>query len=257
MNSTTVGKTSRLTIGMTHLSAAAAMCASLLLLPACGKVQGQFLILQDQVLDATCAPTADVGTIYQGTGILDVSLVGMNGGRGYFVFPLMENNFPAPINQQTDPNRIALSGFEVQLSLLTDATAASIAPTLEGSSMMFFQMPWSGTVKSGGGLSAGVVEAFPKDLALAVFGKLGGGDSFEVDATVRALGTQISGNIVSDDFHFPIKVCNRCLVTSAPPCPASSAPVNTGNRCNFSQDGLVDCCTTSAGLVCPATTRSP
>jgi hypothetical protein len=271
MNSTTVGTTPRLTVGMTRLSAAAAMCACLLLLPACGKVPGQFLILQDQVPDTTCAIPPDVGALYNGEGRLDIALVGMNGSRGYFVFPLMENNFPAPTSQSTDPNRIALSGFDVSLSFFTqpsgqpavnDAVKGAFADiATDHPEYLDFQVPWSGTVDSGGGHTPGLVEAFPAKLAMdpRLSNALPKGAFVEIDATIRARGTQINGTVESDDFHFPIKVCNQCLVANAanlPACPVSG-PIHTGNPCNFSQDGLVDCCMNNGTLVCPATTGSP
>ena len=60
-------------------------------LVACGRVPGQFEIVNNQVPTGGCAiPVND--TVYQGQGTLDAKLVRGGAGSAYFVFPLLKNN---------------------------------------------------------------------------------------------------------------------------------------------------------------------
>jgi hypothetical protein len=56
--------------------------------------------------------------------------------------------------------------------------------------------------------------------------------------------------VESEEFVYPIKVCDGCLGRNIGPCPR--APVNKGNPCNAAQDALVDCCQQGAELRCPS-----
>jgi len=219
---------------------------------ACGRVPGQFEILNDQVPLAGCAIPVDPN-VYQGEGTLDISVVQPDFTSAYFFFPLLENNLPPTANSSIDPNQIQLSGFQVDITVLAGAPLPSnLDPRLT-----HFQVPWSGGVNSGGGQLSAAVAAFPVALAQAMVA--GGGVPHDpttlMQLTISALGTTNSGqHMTSDPFHFPLHVCSGCLIANVAACPFSSPPAFTGNDCNPAQDGIVDCCTTQNGsLQCPPT----
>ncbi|HEY6477144.1 MAG TPA: hypothetical protein VI456_11225 [Polyangia bacterium] len=235
-----------------------------LALGACGRVPGQFEILNDQIPipagGGGCTIPVEP-SVYQGEGTLDVSIVPGDFTSAYFFFPLIENNLPASTGQTSiDPNEIQLSGFQVDITLLAPTTAmpaVAVQATLDmNASFAHYQVPWSGGVGSGGGhLSAGVA-AFPVPLAqaLAQSGGIGMDPSLTFDLTIAALGTTNSGShMTSDPFHFPLHLCSGCLVANKMPCPFPAAPTNPGNPCNPAQDVPVDCCTENGALVCPPT----
>jgi hypothetical protein len=72
---------------------------------------------------------------------------------------------------------------------------------------------------------------------------------------MRIFGDFYGEEIESENFTYPVTVCSDCVVGGIfPACPVpATATVRTGNPCNPFQDGIVDCCDTGAGLLCPAT----
>jgi hypothetical protein len=237
-----------------------AMWVSLLLLAGCGRTPGQFIILQDQVPSGDCVISADLSSVYRGDGTLDVRALRANADGAYFVFPLLENDLPGPQTGQTvDGNRIALGGFNVSLSTITAAPPVTQAifdnaagdPTV--AALLKYSLRTSGTVASGGGHTASAVMAFPSELAGAISGtgELQNGVIIRVQATINAYGSTLNSTVTSDDFHFPIAVCDGCLIGNVATCPFHGAPANPGNPCNPAQDQVVDCCTSNGNLICP------
>jgi hypothetical protein len=227
---------------------------------ACGRVPGQFEILNNQV------PTMSGGCeimvnpmIYRGQGTLDVGVVQPGYGTAYELFPLVENNLPGGVMAGHDPNQIQLSGFDVDISVLGTAppAAAQVISNAETANpaLLHYRVPWSGGVSSGGGQIATAVSVVPVDLAGALLtnGGLGTSPALTLNVRVEALGTTTNGTtMTSDPFNYPIQVCNGCLVGNVAPCPLKTV-TNAGNACNPAQDAIVDCCTDNGALICPAT----
>jgi hypothetical protein len=243
----------------------ATMGAAALFLVACGTPPGQFVIIQDQVPDTSCAIPASLGSLYRDSGDLDVGLVLDQANVGYLFFPLMQNNLP-PSNGGADANRIALSSFEVDLGVPDldpanngDPTYVKIwnlFQTLQASNegLTKYSIPTSGSVASGGGDTAGFVNAVPADLARMIRDTQAlkaPGNYFYLTATVRAQGKTLTSTVTSDPFNFPIRVCDGCLTNDIGMCPVMNAGGATGNPCNIAQDQPVDCCELGAQLVCP------
>lgn len=243
------------------LALAAALCPLLVL--ACGRVPGQFEILNNQVpltAGGGCTIPTDM-TVYQGQGTLDASIVRDGFSSAFLVFPLIENNLPGGATG-LDPNQIHLSGFTVDISTIGNVPPAieSALSTLGGSSLLHYQVPWSGGVSSGGGHVSAIVEAFPVALAqqLLQTGGLTKQPSLTVNLQIQALGTTNSGSkMQSDPFNYPVQVCDGCLIANVMPCPFPAAPANPGNPCNPAQDEFVDCCLDSGVLFCPPSVVSP
>ncbi|HZL21241.1 MAG TPA: hypothetical protein VFG23_26135, partial [Polyangia bacterium] len=118
----------------------------------CGRVPGQFEILNDQVpTTGTCTIPVNP-TLYQGQGTLDLSIVRSDFQTAYLFFPLIENNLPRPTGD-LDSNQIQITGFNVDISPVlpvTDSVAAVFASSAAGP-YLHYQATWSGGISSGGG----------------------------------------------------------------------------------------------------------
>jgi hypothetical protein len=234
----------------------------------CGQPPDQFIIVQDQVpMQPGCLIPTTIGSVYQSEGFMDVRLVFPDTTIGYEIFPVVRNNLPGNSGSSGDPNRIALSAFEVDVSVADDAPQGvkdmfaafqTSGPSGAPDQMIKYRSLTSGSVTSEGGTAASAVTGVPADLARALraSGHLQGAPPFHLISTVRAVGKTTTRTVTSDPFDFPITVCDGCLIRNAvggevPTCPLTYTPA-TGNSCNIAQDGYVDCCQTGAGeLVCP------
>jgi hypothetical protein len=236
--------------------AAVLCCPALAFAFGCGRVPGQFEILNDQIpTTGTCTVPVDP-TAYQGQGMLDLSIVRSDFQTAYFFFPLLENNLPHPTGT-LDSNQIQITGFNVDITTIgavSDPVAAVFASSA-ASPYLHYQTTWSGGISSGGGQLSASVEAFPVPLAqqLLAAGDLDASPSLTVNLKVQALGSTNTGrSMQSDPFNFPVSICVGCLAVNLGPCPLSTAPANLGNACNPAQDQSVDCCTDNGTLICPA-----
>ena len=225
-----------------------------LCLVACGRVPGQFEIINDQV--PTASPTGCMvpvnQTLYQGVGRLDLAIVQSDADSAYLFFPLLQNNLPRP-SGTLDSNAIQLSGFNVDITPLAGTTPATDV-VLTGNSAAHFRAAWSGGIDSGGSQLNATVDAFPVALASQLLGDggVGADPSATLNLRVQAIGTTVGGTeIQSDPFDFPLEICVGCLIANVQACPYMSAPTNPGNPCNPAQDEFVDCCTENGGLICP------
>ena len=227
-------------------------------LVACGRVPGQFEIVNNQVPTGGCAiPVND--TVYQGQGTLDAKLVRGGAGSAYFVFPLLKNNLSGASGGEVDANKIVLTSFAVDISVLTGPPEITSLVNMMNadaslSALLHYRTPWSGSIASGGGELSAAVAAFPVELAGRMLGTLGLSvqPSTFVNLRIRSFGHTTTRDIESDPFDYPVAVCDGCLIANTGPCPFSEAPTNTGNPCNVAQDYPVDCCTAGNELICPA-----
>jgi hypothetical protein len=224
---------------------------------ACGRVPGQFEIVNNQVPTASCAiPVND--TIYQGQGTLDLSLVRNGAESAYLVFPLLKNNLPGAAGGDVDQNKITLTSFAVDISVLTAPdTVASLVGMMDAdpnlSTLLHYKTPWSGSIASGGGELSAAVAAFPVELAARILGSQAVSiqPSTWMNLRIRSFGRTTTRDIESDPFDFPVAVCSGCLIANIQPCPFMGAASNQGHPCNVAQDYPVDCCTAGNELICP------
>lgn len=221
----------------------------------CGGPTGTFYVVQNQVPGPGCTISGTEGALYLGQGTLDVRA---SAGTGYLLFPLLKNDLPAEGNGGTEPNRIALDGFDVDLKVIDGPAAAlevfgAVAADPATAALLRYREAWSGTVTPGGGTTGAAVTVFPAEAAR----RLREADalataSARIEVRVRATGRTLSGGLKSDAFTFPLRVCDGCLINSISACPAP-APILRGGICNPGQDELVDCCNDGGDLICPAT----
>ena len=244
----------------TTLSAAATALA--VLLGACNESDsgGRFFIIQNQVPEAKCVVNTSRG-IYRGEGGLDLQLVG-TGGFAYTLFPLIQNDYPSTSGSGAgapQPNRLFVRAFRVRVEAGPGAPAmvANLIDRLGSAdatrSLVEFQEPWAGTVEPGGGLLAAGVGVVPGELARQIRGlrALENGQTAQLNVRVRAVGKRRDSEVESEEFVYPIKLCEGCLIASINSCPFT--PLNLGNPCNPAQDSAVDCCLAGTELHCPAT----
>jgi hypothetical protein len=228
------------------------------LLSACSGDTGRFFIVQNQVPQAGCVVTTE-RTVYQGEGVLDISLVDEGSAFAYELFPLIQNDYPTSGTPNApEPNRLFVRAFRVRIEAgagapqkivdLFDRLTSSAQSTL-----VDFQQPWAATIDPGGGLLAAAVGVIPGELArqLRATKVLDASPSVSVMARVRAVGQRRDGEVESQEFVFPISICQDCLVANLRMCPYT--PVNLGNACNVAQDAMVDCCFNGGQRICPAT----
>ena len=233
-------------------------------LTSCGRVPGQFEVLQNQVPQAGCVIPATAGNVYRGDGLLDLSLVQPGATSAYFVFPLVKNSLPAASGDGPDGNEIDVKSFAVDIgphpngtlppgvnALFDDFNASPGSPNY---ALLHYSLPWAVTIASGGGLAATFVGAFPVDLAARMLatGEVGASPSTTlVNVRIRVFGSTNTQDIESDPFDFPVYVCSGCLIANLAPCPYSAPARFNGNECNVAQDNYVDCCSLNGALVCP------
>jgi hypothetical protein len=215
-----------------------------------GTPPGEFIILQNQVPNTDCTIPAGLSAIYRSTGTLDVRLINPD---GYLLFPVMQNNFPPPVGQTLDANRIALSSFNVDVDVPDDATGpiadlirndrASADPATLGK--VQYGRLTSGSVASGGGFTSSSLEVFPAALAGDILTLnasqhvLSTTQTFTAIVKVHALGSTLVSSVTSDSFTYPIEICDGCLIDTAGVCPV---PAPSGNLCYVGQDAATGCC---------------
>jgi hypothetical protein len=209
------------------------------------------------VPNTDCSIPAGLGQVYRGEGTLDVRLIGS--GTGYLLFPVLQNNFPAAMGG-VDANRIALSGFNVDVDVPEDATGP-IADLIRGyhspdadvgsQAKVHYGTLTSGSVATNGGDTSSSVEVFPTSLAADILkmGVLSRSNTFWALARVRARGDTLVSSVTSDSFTYPIELCDGCLMSDVGACPAA-AP--SGSQCYIGQDMPTGCCEQAGNLFCPS-----
>jgi hypothetical protein len=218
-----------------------------------GTPAGTFIIVQNQVPNNDCTIPATLGTVYSSQGLVDVRLA-----QGYWLFPLLQNDFPGPVGTAVDGNRIALSGFDVDIEPapgVDDAVSQMITalrpPDGPISPLVQFSALTSGSVASGGGNTSSSVNVLPGGLQDMLRGTNLSTHAWII-ASVRARGGNLGlGTVRSDAFRFPIEVCDGCLIHDQGVC---STDTGAPAVCNLGQDDVVGCCEQAGQFVCPAVT---
>lgn len=179
-------------------------------------------------------PTLSSGEIFAGSTL------------PYVLTPLLESRVTESGSGQATADRsIFLESANVTLSATATGGTGS---TALGSG---FSVPVSGTLPAGGTISISFPIIPVSDLASLNTGSA----ATEVVASVQVIGRLGGGEVKSEPFTYGITVCPAgapCVVNDLGACSATTTTQNTGNPCNMFQDGSVDCCDGSAGLVCPA-----
>lgn len=181
---------------------------------------------------------------------------------GYRFHPQMKSKITATAAQE-NMRTIIVEGARVTLSFPDESVfTAAQQEALRSSGVMRFTSLFSAPLSPNGGLADGAFDLITPALLDELVAAKGAGilaadaPSFraEVVATVVVYGDMSGEEITSQEFQYPVTICNDCVVRElgACPLPVGTMITNTGNVCNPYQDGTVDCCRTGADVVCPA-----
>lgn len=203
-----------------------------------------------QPQNGACTYTSDPTQAQESSGYLDVALL-----ASYTPEVLVGNQLIARndnVNLKAETARVTLQGAVVHVDDTNGNEINSFTSLSSG-----FIDPGAGGVPSYGPIALTLID--PKTSA-ALLGSLPKQGSKQVVAHFTVFGQTAGGDdIESDEFQFPINVCNACLVTfstdsidpveqaannGAPNCDAaigSSASANTVTPCVIGQDQRVDC----------------
>lgn len=231
-------------------------------LGACSQPVNQFFILQNQVEKEGCVITTDESP-YRAMGHLDVRLLHRDAIGAYLAMPLVQNDLPEDASSVAQQNRIDLRGFIVDVQTIGQppGKVAELLDNLEfdNPTLLHFREPASGSIGPGGDRRATSVVVIGAALArmIQATGDLKSVPYVQLGARIRAVGNRATGEIESDPFLFPIRVCDGCLIARQESCPFTTAPSNLGNACNVAQDAYVDCCTMGDSLICPPPVAAP
>lgn len=182
---------------------------------------------------------------------------------GYKFHPQMKSRISATA-AQIDARTIIMEGSRVNLTFPDESVfSAAQQDDLRSRGIMRFSSLFSAPLTPNGGLADGSFDIITPALLDELVAAKGAGilaagaPSFraEVVATVVVYGDMSGEEITSQEFQYPVTICNDCVVNvlGACPLPMGTAVVNPGNVCNPYQDGVADCCRTGDDVVCPAT----
>ena len=213
-------------------------------LGACTDAGAPMFVIQNQVPDSQCVPSAARTGAFLSAGTVDV-----NTGGGYLMFPLVQNIAEA-IPGDMSARRITVQGADVEL-IPQDG--------FDIGDQRAFTNRFSGTIAANNGLTAFTFEAIPLSVlsTIAASGQLQQpNDRGQIDVKVTVFGQMDGSTVESEEFSFPVFVCRGCLVNDLGDCANLGAGFSTDNQgfCdpNRFQDAVVDCCKSGGQLICPA-----
>jgi hypothetical protein len=237
-----------------HLAHLAAIAMSItvfsgIALPGCANDSGDKTILVLNNLaavsdDNKCviAPSEDSAGRSAGSWSLDSP-------NSYLLFPLVKN-------LATDPDGVLLSQrtFFAQGARIAVSSSDAAVQTAIGASGKYTQLS-SFSVSPNGGLAAFGLPLIPSRVGALIAPTLSPAKpTAQLVATIEIFGLLGGSEVTSQPFDFPIEACVGCAGQIVGPC--ASLPMdfkaNPGNPCNPFQDGVIDCCSTPGGAICPA-----
>jgi hypothetical protein len=171
--------------------------------------------------------------------------------RGYDLFPQMISKITSR-EDNVEQRTIQVRGARVDLAM-ADGSAVN-APT-------HFESLFAAPLAPNGGISDAAFELVPVAFAAAVATANNITPATttvfkaEVVAKVVLFGDLTGNEVTSQEFQYPVTLCNDCVTNIIGTCPLPSATVlaNVGNPCNAYQDGYVDCCISGNNVICPGT----
>ncbi len=171
----------------------------------------------------------------------------------YLLNPLIESEITATTMSQTLQRTIVLQGADVNVSVASATVGGTPTTiTLTGADANFKSL-FSGTLGPNPSLTAVGMDLIPVSTLNSILQQASPGTksfSAEVVATVTIFGLLGGDRVQGVPFQYPVTLCNDCVLNDKGPCPQTAT--NLGNACNPYQDGIIDCCEGSGGLVCPA-----
>jgi hypothetical protein len=190
---------------------------------------------------AVAGATAGVG---RDRGLLDVALVT---NTGYVGIPVVRNQMMSRIvGTGTELNSIEVLGANVTLTLPSGAAAP-----LPSGQQKFFYDAAVGRVDPNNSAPM-FIEVLPAAAAMSLASKIPAGGLFTVLAEIKPVGMRTNDQIVGGPIHFPIDLCQNCLLQNLGACPLPKGTVPAPGGCFPQQDDPSTCCTMGGALLCGA-----
>lgn len=235
----------------------ASLTSALVLLGCANQGDEGMIVLNNTAVAGECTLSGDTGQPFISHGELYAL-----GNNGYLLTPLIQSRVTTATGGSgaTDElqKTIALRGADVSLSVEAVSVRngdGSYTVTQPNKQIDPFSVLFSGSLPPNGSVNIGfeVITPATSQRILGLAGYVPGQlISVEVLAEVTIRGDLGGDEIKASPFLFPISVCTDCVVNNLGACPQTGA--RAGNACNPFQDGIVDCCTGTNGLlICPAT----
>lgn len=217
---------------------------------------GALRIIRNEFIDEeACVVTGAASGAARSSGVIEVA-----SPVDYQITPVVQNFATSSSGKLTAQRTAFLEGARVDLEF-TDPelfTAAELTQ-MQTDALTKFASPFSATVPPDGSTAGMVFSIIPVELLAKITPKLSATrSSVTITARMRVYGQMGGGEVESESFFFPVRVCDSriagsaCVIaTVAATCAGTAAP-RLGNPCNPFQDGPVDCCLQGGATVCPA-----
>jgi hypothetical protein len=205
-------------------------------LAACAADSGDeaILITKNVVPGEDCAFSSSPGeqALLHGT-------VAKSSKRAYRMFPQLQSRITAT------------TGHEDQRTILLKGAHVDVEDANSHASLASYDSLFAAPLAPNGGITDGGFDAIPVDVINGTSGRV------EVIVKATVFGDLSGSDVTSQEYQYPVTICDDCVVNNLGACPLAMAVTNVGNPCNPYQDGMVDCCMGATGLQCPATVAAP
>ena len=262
------------------------LCLILLGLAGCADTGDEGFVIRNNV-----APSQDACTFMPSTSspFVPRGTLSTRSPSAYVLAPLIESRITAVMGQES-LRTVSLMGAKIDLAIgpvtVEDATGkVTFSCAAEGANECFaeaervtlaeagvtkFRSLFSAPLAPNGGLTTAVFDLVPKAAVREIERKVGtipdgGRLEAQVVATATVYGRLGGAEVEGLPYVYPVTVCGGggggpdCVVNIVGACGSTPADFDPrpGNPCNPFQDGVVDCCTSGTGLVCPAVGTAP
>ena len=244
---------------MHRLFSIPAVCALFAALGGCAADNGDegIFLLSNVAPGDTCAFTASASEPFFSHGEFSV-----HSPTSYRFHPQMRSKIMANAAQE-NARTIIVEGARINLTFPDESVfSASQQDDLRNRGIMRFTSLFSAPLAPNGGIADGAFDLITVALLDELIAAKGAGilaadaPSFRVEvlATITVFGDMAGVEQTSQEFQYPVTICNDCVVRElgACPLPMGTMLTNKGNACNPYQDGVVDCCRMGADVICPA-----
>lgn len=226
----------------------------------CTDDDASLIILHNQAPRPECDTSPSLTDDVRSSGVIDTSA-----SVGYIFTPLIQNTATSMMGSSNTSQRNAIvEGANISLGLQPGVLSDSAVASLQESNLLNFSQAFRFTVFPDNSLFAASFVILPTALLDQLAPSLSGIGGINVTATIELFGKIGGGDLRSQEFAYPMFVCNGCLVNDLGPCDAvpQGTVVNTGGECQALQDPVkdpftADCCTRDGALTCPAVPLGP
>ena len=168
----------------------------------------------------------------------------------YLIHPQLKSRVTTTDSSQQDLKTIQIRGARVNLEF-KDASVGARVTAAHKKFETLFSAPLA---PNAGSVTDTTFEMIPEGALASIAASIGPTDDFatEVVGKLVVYGDLAGDEVVSQEFQFPVTICSNCITVNLGTCPLpATTSIRAGNACNVFQDGIVDCCDTGSGLLCP------